>query len=83
MAKVEIYTTDYCPYCVKAKTLLKTKNVDFVEYQMKTDEDRMNLVVRANGRKTVPQIFIDNQHIGGCDDLYKLDEENKLDALLK
>ena len=83
MTKVEIYTTDYCPYCVKAKALLKSKNVKFTEIEMKTDQQRQDLVVKANGRKTVPQIFINNQHIGGCDDLYKLDQENKLDSLLK
>lgn len=83
MAKVEIYTTDYCPYCVKAKALLKSKNVNFTEIQVKTDQERMDLVEKSGGRKTVPQIFINNQHIGGCDDLYQLNSEKKLDDLLK
>lgn len=83
MAKVEVYTTDYCPYCVKAKDLLKRKNVAFSEIKMTTTEQREALVLRTNGRKTVPQIFINDQLIGGCDDLYQLESEKKLDDLLK
>ena len=83
MAKIEVYTTDYCPYCVKAKSLLKNKNADFTEIKVKTDQDRLDLVKKANGMRTVPQIFINDQHIGGFDDLQKLDLEGKLDDLLK
>ena len=77
MPKVEVYTTDYCPYCLRAKDLLKRKNIDFTEIQMTTDQQRIDLVKKANGRKTVPQIFINDQHIGGFDDLNKLNNEKK------
>ena len=81
MAKIEIYTTSYCGYCDKAKNLLKSKNIDFTEIELKTQEDRINLVEKANGRKTVPQIFINDKLIGGYDDLNKLNLEKKLDNL--
>lgn len=83
MAKVEIYTTNYCPYCVRAKMLLTGKKVDFTEIEVKSDEDRQALVQKANGMRTVPQIFINDEHIGGFDDLNKLNTEKKLDDLLK
>ena len=83
MAKIEIYTTSYCGYCDKAKNLLRSKNIDFTEIELKTQEDRINLVEKANGRKTVPQIFINDKLIGGYDDLNKLNLEKKLDNLLK
>ena len=82
MAKIEIYTTSYCGYCDKAKNLLRSKNIDFTEIELKTQEDRINLVEKANGRKTVPQIFINDKLIGGYDDLNKLNLEKKLDNLL-
>ena len=83
MSKVEIYTWQYCPFCIRAKSLLKKKNVNFTEYKIDGDEDARALMIkRADGRRTLPQIFIDNEGIGGCDDLYKLENENKLDALL-
>jgi glutaredoxin 3 len=83
MAKIEIYTWATCPYCLRAKTLLKSKGVEFTEYAIDGDEDaRAKMSVRANGRRTVPQIFIDDQHIGGCDDIHALDADGKLDALL-
>ena len=83
MSKVEIYTWQYCPFCIRAKSLLKKKNVNFTEYKIDDDEDARALMIeRANGRRTLPQIFIDNEGIGGCDDLYTLENENKLDALL-
>ncbi len=82
-AKVEIYTWQTCPYCIRAKLLLWWKGVNFTEYKIDGDnEARKAMAERANGRKTVPQIFINNQYIGGCDDLYNLDAENKLDNLL-
>ena len=83
MALVEIYTTPYCPFCIDAKALLKKKNVDFTEIDVSRDRDlRIKMVQRANGRHTVPQIFIGATHVGGCDDLYELDGDGKLDPLL-
>ena len=83
MSKIEIYTWQYCPFCIKAKTLLNKKNIQFTEYKIDGDEaarDEMSL--RANGRRSLPQIFINDEGIGGCDDLYELEKENKLDNLL-
>ena len=83
MSKVEIYTWQYCPFCIRAKSLLKKKNVNFTEDKIDGDEDARALMIeRADGRRTLPQIFIDNEGIGGCDDLYALENENKLEALL-
>ena len=83
MSKVEIYTWQYCPFCIRAKSLLNKKNINFTEYKIDGDEDaREFMTERADGRRTLPQIFIDNEGIGGCDDLYILENENKLDALL-
>ena len=84
MANVEIYTTQVCPYCVRAKDLLKRKGVTPVEIRVDMDDAARDLMLqRANGRRTVPQIFIDNQHVGGCDDLYALESAGKLDEMLK
>ncbi len=83
MSKVEIYTWQYCPFCIRAKSLLKKKNINFTEYKIDGNEDARALMTeRAAGRRTLPQIFIDNEGIGGCDDLYALENENKLDTLL-
>ena len=83
MSKVEIYTWQYCPFCIRAKSLLNKKNINFIEYKIDGDDEARALMTeRAAGRRTLPQIFIDNEGIGGCDDLYKLENENKLDALL-
>lgn len=82
--KIEIYSTKVCPYCVKAKKLLQSKNVKFEEIDVSYDDDlRMAMIQRANGKRTVPQIFIDDYHVGGCDDLHDLDAKGKLDELLK
>ena len=82
-ANVEIYTWQTCPFCIRAKLLLWWKGVNFTEYKIDGDGSaRMKMAERANGRRTVPQIFINNQHIGGCDDLYSLDSQGKLDPLL-
>lgn len=82
-AKVEIYTWQTCPYCIKAKLLLWLKGCEFQEYKIDGDEEARKLMTeRANGKKSLPQIFINNQHIGGCDDLYNLEEKNQLDLLL-
>ena len=83
MSKVEIYTWQYCPFCIRAKSLLNKKNINFIEYKIDGDEDARALMTeRADGRSTLPQIFIDNEGIGGCEDLYTLENENKLEALL-
>ncbi len=83
MAKVEIYTANYCPYCVKAKGLLERKGVKYTEIDVTSDaEGRAKLVERANGSRTVPQIFINDNHVGGCDDLHALEAAGKLDGML-
>ncbi|QPQ55954.1 glutaredoxin 3 [Allosphingosinicella flava] len=83
MARVEIYTKMFCPYCARAKTLLAAKGVDFAEYDITMGgPQRQEMLGRANGRTTVPQIFIDDRHVGGCDDLHALDRDGKLDPLL-
>jgi len=83
MAPVEIYTIRYCPYCADAKELLSRKGVPFHEIDASGDREiRKQMTERANGRGTFPQIFIGGAHVGGCDDLYALDEAGKLDALL-
>ncbi|MBN2751479.1 MAG: glutaredoxin 3 [Rhodospirillaceae bacterium] len=83
MAKIEIFTTKVCPYCVRAKALLKRKGVAFSEVDVSVDDDLMTkMIARTGGRQTVPQIFINDQHIGGCDDLYALDAKGGLDPLL-
>jgi len=83
MSKVEIYTWQYCPFCIRAKSLLNKKNITFTEHKIDGDDDAREIMMkRANGRRTLPQIFIDNKIIGGCDDLYALENDNKLDTLL-
>ncbi|GJL84428.1 MAG: glutaredoxin 3 [Micavibrio sp.] len=84
MAKVEIYTTQTCPYCVKAKGLLERKGVEYTEIDVGSDDEaRIKLVEKAGGARTVPQIFInDNLVQGGSDGLHKLDDEGKLDEML-
>ena len=82
--KVEIYTWSSCPFCIQAKMLLDQKGVDYTEYTIDGDEDaRAEMAQRANGRRSLPQIFINNHHIGGCDDLYALDAQSSLDPLLQ
>jgi glutaredoxin 3 len=82
-ASVEVYTTPYCPYCVAAKDLLRRKGVDFIEINVAGDRAlRAKMVTRAGGSTTVPQIFIGETHVGGCDDLYALDDAGGLDPLL-
>ena len=83
MPPVEIYTTRYCPYCGWAKELLVKKNVPFTEFDVSDREERAKMTARANGRTSVPQIFIGATHVGGCDDLYALDEAGGLDPLLQ
>lgn len=82
-AKVEIYTWQTCPYCIRAKLLLWWKGVKFVEYKIDGNEEARNqMAQRANGRRSVPQIFLNDQHLGGCDDIYELDAKGGLDPLL-
>lgn len=83
MAKVEIYTTMLCGYCSRAKKLLQERGVEFQEIDVMTDGKlRDEMRKRAGGRTSVPQIFIDDQHVGGCDDLYALDRAGELQPLL-
>lgn len=83
MANIEIYTWATCPYCLRAKALLTAKGTTFTEYKIDGDEGaRAKMAERAQGRRTVPQIFIDGTHIGGCDDLHALDDEGRLDGML-
>ncbi len=83
MSTVEIYTWQYCPFCIRAKSLLEKKNVSFIEHKIDGDDNAREMMIdRANGKRTLPQIFIDNKSIGGCDELYELEKENKLDFLL-
>ena len=83
MARIEIYTKAFCPYCVRAKALLADKGADYREIDVTMDRAGFEAMVgRANGRRTVPQIFIDDRHIGGSDDLAALDARGELDALL-
>ncbi len=83
MKKIEIYTTNYCPFCIKAKLLLKKKNIKFSEIDVSNDEAlREKMTNMANGARSVPQIFADNLYIGDCNKIYSLDQEKKLDKLL-
>ena len=83
MVRIEIYTSPLCGFCYQAKTLLNRKGVNFDEIDVAAHPDRKKeMMERANGRHTVPQIFINDAHIGGCDDLFSLDSEGKLDPLL-
>ena len=83
MSLVEIYTQPWCPYCSRAKRLLESKGVEFREIVAPHGTpERAEAIRRSGGRTTVPQIFIDGQHVGGCDDLLALDRASKLDPLL-
>lgn len=83
MATVEVYSTSYCPYCIRAKGLLERKGVEFVEIDVTDDPVlRAQMVKLAGGRRTVPEIFINGEIIGGCDELYALELSGELDTLL-
>ena len=83
-ANVEIYTWSTCPFCIRAKALLNKKEVNYQEYVIDGDHiEREKMAIRANGRNTLPQIFISDKHIGGCDDLHRLEAQGKLDELLQ
>ncbi|MEZ2230150.1 MULTISPECIES: glutaredoxin 3 [unclassified Microcoleus] len=80
---VEIYTWRTCPFCIRAKALLKRKGVEFTEYAIDGDEAaRAKMSDRANGRRSLPQIFINDEHIGGCDDIHELEDMGQLDTML-
>ncbi|HXL99202.1 MAG TPA: glutaredoxin 3 [Rhizomicrobium sp.] len=84
MAKVTIYTTPICPYCMRAKHLLKKKGAAIEEIDVLMDGDaRSEMEQKSGGRRTVPQIFVGETHVGGCDDLYALENDGALDPLLK
>jgi glutaredoxin 3 len=82
MPPVDIYTTRWCPYCHAAKALLTRKGVAFNEIDASSSSVRQAMIQRASGRSTVPQIFIGQVHVGGCDDLHDLDHDGRLDPLL-
>ncbi len=82
-ATVEIYTWSTCPFCVKAKRLLDGKGINYTEYCLDGDEPgRQTMAARSGGRKSVPQVFVNDQHLGGCDDIHALDRSGELDQLL-
>ncbi|WP_419148538.1 glutaredoxin 3 [Pseudoalteromonas 'SMAR'] len=84
MSQVVLYTKDYCPFCHRAKALLDAKGVTYTEYDIGVKPElRDEMIAKANGSHTVPQIFIAEQHIGGCDDMMALEAQGKLDPLLK
>lgn len=82
MAEVVIYTTRFCPYCIRAKQLLDSKQVSYQEIAVDADPELRRQMAERAGRTSVPQIWINGTHVGGCDDLYALDRQGKLDALL-
>ncbi|GAV21025.1 glutaredoxin 3 [Mariprofundus micogutta] len=84
MANVEIYSGDFCPYCVRAKTLLQKKGIEFTEYNVRRDiQHQKQMHDRSNGARTIPQIFINDRHVGGCDELYALEKKGELDSWLE
>ena len=84
MKKVKIYTTPYCPFCIRAKQLLKGKNIDFKEIDLSEEPEKFDeMSKKSNGAKTVPQIFLDDTHIGDCDYIHELDNKGELDKILE
>lgn len=83
MANVTIYSSNYCPFCTRAKHLLASKNVDYQEIRVDGAPKVRAEMTKKSGRTSVPQIWIGDQHIGGCDDLYELEHKNQLDQLLQ
>ncbi len=84
VAEVEIYTTPFCPFCHRAKSLLKKKGVGFTEIDvMMSPGKRREMMERAGGQRSVPQIFVDGQHVGDCDQIYEMEFDGTLDAALK
>ena len=82
MANIEIYSKDWCPYCAKAKALLKSKNLPYTDIDVTDDQEVQNIMIERSGRRTVPQIFIDGELVGGYDDLAGLNASGELDRKL-
>jgi glutaredoxin 3 len=83
MKKITIYTTPYCPFCIRAKQLLKSKNIDFKEIDLSEEPDKFDeMSKKSNGARTVPQIFANDKHIGDCDYIHELDNKGELDKIL-
>ena len=82
MAKVTVWTKDYCPYCTKAKALLDSLNVQYEEVDISKSPERIAEVQEKSGYMTVPQIFVDDKYLGGCDDIYALHEKGELEPIL-
>jgi glutaredoxin 3 len=83
MSQVTIYTKPYCPYCMRAVALLEKKGVEFQEIEAAFDPEKKREMIQRSGRMTFPQIFVGDQHIGGCDDMMALEREGRLDPLLQ
>ena len=84
MVNVDIYTTPYCPFCVRAKKLLSNKKVEFNEIDLSENPDKFEeMLSKSNGARTVPQIFVNGEHIGDCDHIHDLDQKGELDKILK
>ena len=84
MSRVEIYTTMFCPFCTRAKKLLAQKGVDYEDIDVIAEPERRHeMIARAHGARTVPQIFIDGKHVGGCEELYALERMGELEGLLR
>ena len=82
MPKVEVFCTPFCPYCIRAKRLLESKNVEYEEIRVDQLPERHDEMIKRSNRTSVPQIFIDDYHVGGCDDLFDLEAEGTLDSRL-
>ena len=82
MLKIEVFCTPSCPYCVRAKSLLESKNVEYEDIRVDQDRERHEEMIKRSNRTSVPQIFIDGDHVGGCDDLFALEAEGTLDSRL-
>ncbi len=82
MSKVEVFCTPFCPYCIRAKSLLESKGVEYEEIRVDLDKDRHQEMVQRSNRTSVPQIFIDDYHVGGCDDLFDLEAQGELNKRL-
>ena len=83
MAEIIMYTTEYCPYCIRARDLLQNKGVEFTEIRVDAHPEKKAEMIEKSQRTTVPQIFINGQHIGGCNDMVALESKGQLDKLLK
>ena len=84
MVNVDIYTTPYCPFCIRAKKLLSNKKVEFNEIDLSENPDKFEeMLSKSNGARTVPQIFVNGEHIGDCDHIHNLDQKGELDKILK